>query len=422
MSTDSLLDSTSTRALLSVPNPATSLSLGQFSTDSGYNGVSVDTDEHLRFYGKGGTSASDLIGQATGQVWLQSMNRVVSLAKKNTLVASVDRTHVVSQKGVNILAGFNSGPVTTEDNTGSLPSSVSSYESSANIAAGVATALDAAGAITAGLLRSVLSVASSSYSWATGAVGLSANLIGAGLNIATLAGAKDISKPGINLYSAGFMTVGSARGSVSLNGVAGLLLTSTFVTMAGLFSTKVTGAFHTAMNAIGPVDILAGDRVTIRGWLGVTIASRTGTFTGRGKEINIGSPIPFVKPPQINTAKVTMNALKSITLDSMVNTSVSALLGYKSTATDHEIEATLGMKMDVGNGLWDLEVMPAGIALKGKTTKLEIGYSGVTLSGPGGVSKAELDIGKVNLQSGAGSIKIVPGTSIAVDGTKLDLK
>lgn len=422
MTTDAIIDSTSTRAVLSVPSPATSVSLGAFSATSSYSGVSVDTVEHVRFYGKGGASASDLVGQATGQVWLQSMNRVVALAKKNVLVASRDRTQIVAQKGVTIMAGFAPDPIRTESEAGDLPESVSGYGTSATIASSVTAGIDAATMIVAALLKSTLSVASSSFSWTTALSGVTANLTGAALNIASLAGSKDVDTPGINLYSAGFMTVGSARSSVNLIGLSGVLLSSTFVTLAGLFTTKVTGAFHTSMNAIGPVDILGGDRVTIRGWYGVEVASRTGTFTARGKTINLGSPIPFAKPPQINTITVSMNALKSITLSSLVNTSVSALTGYESTALDHEIDATIGMKMDVGSGLWALEVTQSGIAAKGTAAKLEIGPTGVTLSGPGGVAKVELGNGKVDLTSGAGSLKIVPGTSIAIDGIKLDLK
>jgi hypothetical protein len=421
VSTESVIDSTSTRVLLEVPSPATSLSLGEFSTSSGYNGVSVDTVSHARFYGKGGSSASDVVGQATGHVWLQSMNRVSALAQRNVLVASRDRTQIVAQKGVNLFAGFSAGNIASEGEPGSMPSSVSSYESSANIASSVATGIDAAGLVVSAIMKGVLSVASSQFAWATAMSGVSANLTGAALNIASLGWARDVDLPGINLYSSGFFTVGSARGSVSLTGVAGLLLASPFVSLAGLITTKITGAFHTSMNAIGPVDILAGDRVTIRGWLGVQVASRTGTFTGRGKTINLGTPIPFVKPPQINTLSVTMNALKSITLSSLVNTTISSLAGYQSTAMDHEIDATLGTSMQVA-GIWKLEVTPMGIAAKGPATSLEIGPTGVVLSGPGGVSKAELGVANVSLQSGAGSLKIVPGASVAIDGVKLDIK
>lgn len=422
MSTEEVVDSTSTRALIDIPNPATSLSVGEFSTDSGYNGVSVDTVEHVRFYGKGGTSASDLVGQATGQVWLQSMNHVVGLSKENLMIASRDRTQIVAQKGVTILAGYSGGDVTTEPQAGTLPTSVTSFDSSAQIAAGIATGINAAEMVVAAVLTSVMSVASSRFSWTTAMSGVTANLTGAALNIASLGWSKDIDLPGINLFSSGFFTVGSAKSTVNLIGLAGVLISSSFVSLAGLFTTKITGGFHTAMNAIGPVDLLAGDRVTIRGWFGVEVASRTGSFTGRGKKINLGSPIPFVKSPQVNTLNVKMQALKSITLSSLINTSVSAYVSYASTAMDHEIEATIGTKLNVGNGLWTLEVNQLGMKAKGPAATLEVDASGVTLSGPGGAAKAEFAIGKVDLSCGAGSIKIVPGASIAFDGMKLDFK
>jgi len=421
MSTDEVVDSTSTRVLLSIPNPLTTLSIGAFSTDSGYNGVSVDTVQHVRLYGKGGASASDLVGQATGQVWLQSMNNVVALSQLNTVVASRDRTQFVAQEGITIMAGFNPGDIQTESQVGGLPTSVSGYETSATIASGVTTALNAATLVVSAALRIGLSLASSYFSWTTAMSGVTANLVGAGINIAALGWSKDISTPGINLYSSGFMTIGSAKGSVNVIGMAGVLLTSTFVTLSGLFSTKITGAFHTAMNAVGPVDLLGGDRVTIRGWYGVTIAARTGAFTGRGKKINLGSPFPFLKSPQVNTLKLTMNALKSIKLDSLLNVTVSAYKKYESTAIDHEFDATLSTKMDVA-GIWILEVNAMGISAGGTAAKLEVDMSGVTLSGPGGLAKVECGVAKVDVTCGAGSLKIVPGVSIAIDGTKLDIK
>lgn len=416
------MSDTSTRAVMAVPSPATSLSVGAFSETSGYNGVNIDTVKHVRFNAKGDASASDLVGQATGRVWLQSMRHVVTLSKLNTVVASRDRTHIVGNKGVSLLAGFVPPSVKPEDSAGSMPSAVDSYESSANTASGVTTAIDAGMVLVSSILRGVLSVASSTFSWTTGMAGVTANLTGAALNIANLGWAKDVDTPGVNLYSAGFMTVGSAKGTVSMVGVGGCLIASTYVTLAGAISTKVTGAFHTSMNAIGAVDLLAGNRVTIRGWLGVQVASRTAQLTARAAEVNLGSPFGFKKKPQINTLKLELNALESIVLESMVHTKIESLYAYETDAMDHEIEATIGMTMDVAQGVWSMKVEAAGTSLNGPTSQLKIDAAGVTLAGPGGASKVQLGPGKVDIVSGAGAVKIVPGVSLTVDGIKMDIK
>ena len=85
-----------------VPAPWTRLRVGHADVP----GIEVKTEEHLRIYAKGEVHQSDVVGQATGQVWLQAIDDVVVMAKKKLLVSSTGATYVTELSSEQDLLGI----------------------------------------------------------------------------------------------------------------------------------------------------------------------------------------------------------------------------------------------------------------------------------------------------------------------------
>ena len=92
------VSSTATRYLLSNALPRTQLVVGQWYGSTHWAGVAVDTVENVRFFANGtDLTKSDLVAQAVGQVWLQSLGKTVAFAKKDLLVASHQATMIAAE-------------------------------------------------------------------------------------------------------------------------------------------------------------------------------------------------------------------------------------------------------------------------------------------------------------------------------------
>lgn len=420
---------TETRYLLSSPNPRTQLAIGQWYSTTHFAGIGVDTDQHVRLYATGtDLTASDLVAQATGQVWIHSLAKLVAFAKKDVLVASRSVTSIAGEGGVTIIAGFSPGDIASETTPDTFPSAIESYEAKGALLTGVWVCFDTFMAITITAVQLCLTIKDSGWAgldrWAV--EGSLANLTGASINLAGLSfipWSSTVSLPGINLFSQAGTLIGAAFGCVNVIGLPGTLIASTFTTQFGLLTAGVRGFFSTGMSALGPVDVSALGDVTCRGYAGLTFAARLGKASLRGTKMIIGTElVPWVRLPQLPTTKVEMKALKEVAVESPA---AVTLVAKKMVTTQSTLDTTLKAvtKAAIGTvGPFKISLVPARV-FAGKAGGPGVGLStqDVLLTGPGGAAKAIVKDGKVELDMGGAKLTVVPGVSLKVDGLSFKL-
>jgi len=426
--TDSLLS-------LEVPSPWTKLQAGQGTVP----GVSVETDEHIRMYAKGTTSASDAVAQATGQIWLQAIDDVVTMAAGKSLIGSRGNTFVAANEGVTVMAGFSPSPILSWVDPVTFPQGVEGYETSANIVGGVWTGFTVALGIAAAAAKVTETCVGNNFTWwqSTSAV---INVVGAGLNLAALGWSKDIRFPGINLWSQGGTLIGSTFSSVNVMGVGGVIMASPFTSTFAMWSTKMRAIKRVGMTSCKAVAIAGTFGGSTRSVLKTAISARTGSCKLMGAAMEIGtknrvaSPWPLVAPfgkpplpnPQMITQSVMFSALTSVTVAALgtMRLECKGLLGIKSTAgTNTEIIGNTSVTL--GTGTASISIGPAnGITMADEMAlagpQIVISAQGVQIDVGGGSATIDATIaGGVSLRSFANEVKIVPGVSLAVNGTEV---
>lgn len=440
------VDSTQ-RILFDVPSPWTSISIGQFTParDDGvnvntahYSGIGVYTDADVRFNALGPAAQSDLIAQAKDQLWLQAVGNVVGVAGESALIASPAATYVAGQGGVTILAGFAPSDIATQTEAGTMPEAVSGYASTAAIPTVVFGIFDTIMAVGLTALDAYLTITdrptgssrlSAFNRW--GLQGSLANLAGATLNIAGLTGFPYIPLPGINMFAQAGILVGSALGGVNIIGVPGLLIQSTFTTQFALIASGVRGLKSAGMTSLVSADVSALTDVTVRGSSEVVLASRTGTTTLRGLNMNLGILFPIavlgVPTPQLPTASVKIQATQEVSLRSWAGVDIDAHadIGLKA---GKELTVDGGKKVSFKVGVFEISLddtrtqlgSPAGAKAKFEGSR---GAKKVLISGPGDTASARLMGTRIKLEAAAGCCSFdIMGKKLTVDGTFFDIK
>jgi hypothetical protein len=408
-----------TRVLWSVESPASTMSVGLFYEDTAYSGLSVDTTEHVRLYAKGDKGESDAIAQATGQVWMQAMGNLALVAKNKVMVSALATTAMAAKKGITVMAGLSGADAKSEGTPGTMPSSVSSYEDKAKIAAGVWAGFDVAMIATTAAAAIVEAITKGKMTW-LGATGVAANVAGTAVNIAALTGKKEVAVPGIHLFSEGGTFIGGAYGSVNMAGLPGALLGSLFTHQFALFTTSVRGVFRASLTAVGPIDISSllwyegktdGDH---------TVASRIGTMSVRGVSMKIGQVEADL--PQLPTLSIELSALRQISLRALRTMTLSAGKSIKSKATvDTEIKASTELSMSVG--AWEIAIDATSAKLGPSSgPHIAISPTGVLILSPARTGQLKLENGKISAMSLAGTMDIKPGLSLAVNGTEMKIQ
>lgn len=415
MSDDDITDdATYQRGLIEVPSPWTKLTVGLVDAATSYSGVAADSAEHVRLYGKGGKSDSDLIAQATGQVWIQALESVVGLAKEKVVVSGVGSTHFLASRGISIMAGFSPSDLAPEAQPGVLPSAVRAYDSNATTAQTVGLAFTAAAGILATAAKGLEIVKGTSFS-KTCASTAASNVAGLAVNVAAAAD-RDLRLPMIHLYSEAGTVVGSAINSVNITGMAGATVGSTFVTHHGLANSKVRGWRRASLNAIGPVDISGLLYFGCRGISDFTLAARTGTITARGKTMTVGLPYGKVNATQRPTTTLQLNALQTISLTSMKDLKLGSRVMKSTAGTSTAMTATTALKLKAGP--WEIQLTPTSGTIGGEGPSVTVGAGRLATKGLLAITTATMTTSQIDLAAGMASLKIKPGASITIDGTE----
>jgi hypothetical protein len=445
------------RAVLQTPTPATTLSLGLFSGADAFSGVSATTAEHVSFYARGAASQSDLVAQASGAMWLQSMTNVAGLAAESLMVSSQTMTLFWARGGLTLIAGIAPGEMKPEPSDGTrLPTSVSEYAENTSSAAKVWAIMDAAMAVSVAAAQATLAKVHSRFNPKV-AAGMAANVAGASLQIAELAFGEDVTLPAIHLFSQAGTVVGSAQSSVSFFGVAGTLVASPFTQQFGLVYSRVRGVLGASVSAVGTVDLASAGNLAARASKHARLASRGSTLSLAGEKVYVGvqalddlrqgqstlgklvetvgkwlklgasrdvtegaTYLPALQEP---TARATLRATEEARLrGGKVNLSTPNLKG--SAGSDIRVRAEEELKImmrERGTELTFTPAKPVGLRLE-KAWAMTIAFAkdevlataAETMSGP--KPSARFGAGELELASGKGSIKIRPGESITVDG------
>jgi len=420
------MTATDTRYHLHIPSPDTRLTAGKWYLDSNWAGISVDTASHVRFYANGSSaSASDIVAQATGQVWLHSLQKMVGFATKDLMIISPSSTTVAAEGGITIMSGFSPGTVSSETTPGTFPSAIESYEAKAAIATGIWVIFDTFMALTITAVSVALTLKDGSMDrWAY--EGSAANIAGAAVNLAGLSfipWSANVSLPGINLFSQAGTLIGAAFGAVTIVGLPGTLIASTFTTQFGLLTAGVRGLFSCGMNALGPVDVTALGDVTCRSYKEIEISARLGETSFKGVDMTIGTEVnPWVLLPQIATGKLELSALQEVSVESpAVITATAKTLVKSSAGGDQTLEGeSLAL---FTSGQFQIRLLPASAQVGQQAgPSIKITAAGVELEGPGKATKGKCADGNVELDAAGAKIKVVPNTSLTVDGTKFDLQ
>jgi len=416
---------TQQRYRLEVPTPLTRLVAGLYYDTTNHSGISLHTVEHVRFFAKGTVATSDIVAQATGQLWLQSLKKMVAFAEKDILVASPTSTTFAAEGGITIMSGFGPGPIASETTPDTFPAGIESYENTAALVTGIWVIFDTFMALTITAVTVFLTLMDGSLDkW--GYEGAAANLAGAAVNLAGLSfipWSSSVSLPGINLFSQAGTLIGAEMGAVTIVGLPGTLVASTFTTQFGVITAGVRGIFSCGMNALGPVDVTALADVTVRSHGETTVACRTGTTSMRAPDLIIGTEInPWVLLPQMPTREVEMVAVQTIDVSSKLLLGLDAKKGFKSSAgADTTFEAT--QKALFKSAPFQIEVIPASVELgQAAGPSIKIDDTGVTLTGPAKATEGKMGPGNVELSAGSAKIKVAPGASLTVDGVKFDLQ
>ena len=429
------------RIVVAIPSPRTELSIGQFlpkvrrdgsgqKVTSQYSGVSLYTDQHVRFNASGAWSRydhdSDLIAQATGQLWLQALGKVVGFAGTDMLISSPSATMIAGQGGVTILAGFRPGPPESEPAPGTFPKAVEAYETKAKIPTILWTVVDTVMALGLTALEAYLTVSGGPIRGTGydgfGVMGAMANVVGASINIAALSESPDVSLPSINLFSQAGTIIATPVGALNLTGVPGLLLGSTFTTQFALIASGVRGLFRASMISLQTADIAAIADVTVRASRELMLASRIGKTTLRGVRMKVGDTAPKTKP-QLPTAKLKLAAWKHIALQSQLKMKLATpgrFEGKSGGATTFDG----GRRVRFKTGGFEIHVRTADTTLGAKAgAKVTLTKTGAKAEGAGGIAKAKLEPMSIELSAGAGSCKFdLAGKKLTVDGTTFDIK
>ncbi|MCB9592983.1 MAG: hypothetical protein H6719_09650 [Sandaracinaceae bacterium] len=416
-----------TRLYFEVPSPFTSLAIGKFRADNDtsgvdYAGISVNADDHVRLYAKGSPGASDAILQSYGQAWLQAKNRMSGTAAGGVMIGSRGRTLVGSSDGINILAGFETVPPSSEGTPGTLPAMIEKYEPKATIASSLWTGFDVSMGITAGVVGIVQAVVGTGFSW-VGATHVAANLVGAALGIATLGWSREVSMlPGINLFSQGGTYMGALYGSVNITGMVGLTMGSLFHTKLAIGMSRLRGYRRASVSAAGTVDFSGLLWYECKSDGEQTIASRAGTLTMRGAAMTLGQLVAVF--PQSPTSVIEVNAINEVAIECPLSIQMSALTKLESTAMlDTYMKCLSSAKLHTTGDV-----------------AISINNSEASLSGPGGGSHLTADSCGATLQAvtstfvakkegtiliggplGGGKVEVTPGASVTVSGTTVDI-
>ncbi|MCB9596894.1 MAG: hypothetical protein H6719_29495 [Sandaracinaceae bacterium] len=414
-----------------VPAPWTRLRVGHADVP----GIEVKTEEHLRIYAKGEVHQSDVVGQATGQVWLQAIDDVVVMARRKLLVSSTGATYVTANRGITVLAGFKPAPILSENFPGTFPKGAEGYEKSADIVGGLATGLAIALGIGVAATKVTETAVGSHFSiWQS--TGAAIDVVGAALNVAMLAWKKDVKLPGIQLWSQGGTVIGSTFGSVDILGLGGVTFGAPFVGTSGWFSTRLRGMKHVGVTSCNAVSIAGIMGVTARSVLSTRVAARTGELVCFAmKRFEIGVPNrpgrPYVPVatlgsltlpnPQQLTQTVLFRALNEVTMTAATSIAFNPLFDFTTKAFHTKVE---GAKVLLDGG-WKVTVDQPGQSIgvappvPGATLSLKIDAAGVSIAGPTVGLSAGVD--GIGIEAGTSSVTVVPGVSLAVDGLEVSL-
>lgn len=423
---------TDTLLTLEVPAPWTKLQVGEGTVAPG---VSIETDEHVRMYAWGSTAASDLVAQATGQLWLQAIDDVVAMAKGKAILSSGGSTQVTANDGITVLAGFKPSAILSDEWPGTFPEGVEGYSTSADVVGAVWTGFTVALGVATAAIKLTEACVGTSFSW-TQSTSAAINLVGAGLNLGSLGWSRDLSMPGIQLWSEGGTLIGSTFGSVSLLGAGGVIMAAPFTSAFALYKSEIAAPLRVGMSSCGSVAISAILGGTIRSFLGTTLSARTGAMKVTGmKQVNVGTPnrpgkpwpavitmfgVTSVNPQQI-TQMVTFSALKKVSVDSPggVTLDCMGVGGIEALATSVEIAGILETKLTAGP--WKIALTSPGDAklasvAKPGLTQIVVSPTGVKITGDP-TSSIALGPTSIDIASGASSVSVIPGVSVAVNGT-----
>jgi len=417
-----------TRVYLKVPSPFTGVAIGTFYADSDddavdYAGISVNADDHVRLHAKGAPSESDAVLQSYGQSWLQAKNRMSGAAAGSILIGSRGRAVFGASDGVNILAGFTTGTPSSQGSPGTLPGVIERYESKAAIASALWTGFDVAMGVGAAVAGVTQGVVGTGFSW-LGSAKIASNLAGAALGIAALGWSRDVALPGMNLFSQGGTYMGAVYGSVNITGSVGLLMGSLFHTKLAIGMARMRGFARASVTSVKTVDFSALLWHEAKSDGEQTIASRAGTLTLRGTKMTVGQLVAV--PPQSPTSNLEAVALNEVAVTSPFLVDMGSLVNLDSTALMDNVlkvhsKATLGTAAGLGSQISNI---PGKLELRGVSegASLTCDSSGVEMTEPGlGLARATNSDIQLSSSLGAGKITVVPGASVTVDGTTVDI-
>lgn len=416
--------STANRVALEVPAPWTLLTVGERYDSSAadydgvnYSGVCVNTDEHVRMYALGDASASDLVGQASGRVWLQAKRNLAMVADKTIVVGSYKDTYLAASDGITIMAGFHTANAVSEVSPGTLPNAIDKYDAKATLASTIWGVFDVAMGITTGVVAAVQAILLGKFTWLAAQKAV-LNTVGTALNIAGLGWSKDVPLPGLNLFSEGGTFISSFYGSVNVVGLAGLLMGSLFHYEIAWNVAKARGFKRASLSATNNVDLTAAFWFEAKTDSDHTWAARAGAMSVRGVEIKLGQA--RTKYPQAPTLTQTYYGVLDSTWKSQLQISVKVLRDIESTATTNTtVDAIDAVTFKAG--VFTMTVKNASVELGDSTTGgyLKASPSGLSLKGPGLLGSIMCKPTEMAIEAGAGSLRIKPGSAIAVDGVEL---
>ncbi|MCA9607233.1 MAG: hypothetical protein KC619_16620 [Myxococcales bacterium] len=416
--------STANRVALEVPSPWTLLTIGERYDSSAsdysgvnYSGVCVNTDSHVRMYAMGDASASDLVGQASGRVWLQAKQDLAMLADKTLVVGSYKDTYLAAAGGITVMAGYATANAVSEASPGTLPNAIESYDAKASLASGIWTGFDVAMGIVTGVVAGVQAILLGKFSWLAAQKAV-INTVGTALNIAGLGWSKDVSLPGLNLFSEGGTFISSFYGSVNVIGLAGLLMGSLFHYEIAWNVAKARGFKRVSLSATNNVDLTAAFWFEAKTDGDHTYAARAGAMNVRGVKLKVGQG--RTKYPQSPTLTQTYYGVLDSTWKSLLAITVKVLKDLEATATTNTtIDAVDAATFKAG--VFTMTVKNAQVVLGDPVTGgvLKAAPSGLTLLGPGLLGSIKLKPTEMAIEAGAGSLRIKPGAAIAIDGLEL---
>ncbi|MFK7985842.1 MAG: hypothetical protein AB8I08_07395 [Sandaracinaceae bacterium] len=341
----------------------------------------------------------------------------MGLAGGSAFLGARDKSIFAAKDGINVIASFGNPGPSSESDIGALPKAAKSYSDTATDVAAVWAGFDAAMTGVAAASGIVQGVVDPGFPWSS-VTHITQNLVATGLNIASLATDRDIALPGINLYSTGGTYQGALYGSVNLGGGAGFVMGSLFHTQLAYATVKLRGGRRTSLSACGPLDVSSilwhegkSDNAQV-------YACRLGDLTFDGATITVGKSTAVY--PQIPTVTVTATALNSVALVGQFRTKIGALDTIKFTAlTDLFLEATSPGAAAFKVGPWEVSCKPAGATIGGATAG--VSFKPMNVCAKAGAATVKSNGVQVEMKAGAGSLVVIPGSLISVDGIGLDI-